>query len=94
MYTWSMYCEKPVSEENHLEAIECLLYGMARVIASKHIGKCYRVCIRTRDSGFPSSDDKLGERLAKAGVLIVGGATAHKGDEAVLYTLEMIRLID
>lgn len=88
-YVWSVYCEKPVSEEDHLEAIERLFRRMARVVALEHIGKYCRVCIRAKDSGFPPSSSELERRLIKKGIPIVGTATVYEGDEAVLYTLEM-----
>lgn len=87
-YIWSVYCEKPVSEDDRLTAIFKLYRGAARVIAIRHVGQVCTVQLQQMESGLPEGRNKFETRLFRSAV-VMGAAHVYDGDEAILYVLEL-----
>lgn len=87
-YIWSLYCEKPVSEDDRLTAIFRLYRGAARVIAIRHVGQLCTLRLQQMESGLPEGTNELATRVFRSAI-IMGAAHIYDGDEAVLYVLEL-----
>lgn len=88
-YVWSVYCEKPVSEDDRLTAIFKLYRGAGRVTVLRHVGQVCTLRLQQMESGLPEGRNELETRLFRSGAIVIGAAHVYDGDEAILYVLEL-----